>query len=60
MPPIVLIFAKPVMVAGLPLIVVYLFGVWAAVIVYALLAAYNLAGEDKASDGERAEENGRR
>ena len=32
LPPFILVFAAPVLVAGIPLIVVYVFGVWAAVI----------------------------
>lgn len=43
MPPIVLIFAAPVLVGGIPLIVVYIFGVWVAVILAAFLAARRLA-----------------
>jgi hypothetical protein len=59
-PPIILIFAKPVLVAGMPLIAVYLFGVWAAVIVCAFLVARHLAREDRAASEGRAEEGGRR
>jgi len=42
-PPIILIFAAPVRLAGIPLIVVYIFGVWAAVILAALLLSRGLA-----------------
>lgn len=43
-PPIILIFSAPLRVGGVPLIVLYLFGVWAAVIVAALLLSRRLAG----------------
>jgi len=38
-PPLIHIFAAPATVAGVPLIVVYLFGVWAAIIVVAYLVS---------------------
>ena len=37
LPPFILVFAAPVLVAGVPLIVVYVFGVWATVILAAWL-----------------------
>lgn len=43
LPPIVLIFAAPVLVGGIPLIVIYIFGVWAVVIAAAWLVARRLA-----------------
>lgn len=42
MPPIVVLFARGVGVAGVPLIVIYLFGVWAALIVGAVLLAWRM------------------
>lgn len=42
-PPFVYIFAAPVLVAGVPLIVVYVFGVWAALILVAFLVSRMLA-----------------
>ena len=39
MPPVIVLFAAPVLVGGVPLIVVYLFGVWLALIVCAALLA---------------------
>ena len=36
MPPLVLVFAAPVTVGGMPLIVVYVFGVWMAAILAAV------------------------
>ena len=30
LPPVIVVFAAPVLIAGIPLIVVYVFGVWAA------------------------------
>lgn len=49
-PPIIHIFAKPVLVAGLPLIVVYVFSWWAAVVA----AAFLVAGRLKSSDAVHA------
>jgi hypothetical protein len=42
-PPIILIFGAPVMLAGIPLILVYVFGVWAAIILAAALLARRLS-----------------
>ena len=39
LPPFILVFAAPALVAGVPLIVIYVFGVWAAVILGAWLLA---------------------
>lgn len=47
-PPIILIFTAPVRFAGIPLIVIYIFGVWAAVILAALLLSRGLAQADAA------------
>ncbi len=55
-PPVILIFAKPVLIAGVPLIVVYLFGVWAAAILCAMVVAHHLAGEDRGGGAEPADE----
>jgi predicted Kef-type K+ transport protein len=41
-PPLVYIFAAPAAVAGVPLIVLYLFGVWAAIILVAFLVSRRL------------------
>lgn len=43
MPPLIHIFAAPVTIAGIPLIVVYVFLVWAAVIIGAYVLARRLA-----------------
>lgn len=43
MPPLVTLFARGASVAGLPLIVIYLFGVWVALIGGAALLARRLA-----------------
>lgn len=59
-PPIILIFAKPVIVAGVPLIVVYLFCVWAAAILCAMMVARRLAAEEDMGSAGRPEEGGRR
>lgn len=42
-PPIILIFAAPVMLAGIPLILIYVFGVWAAIVLSAALLARRLS-----------------
>ena len=43
MPPFVLLFATPRMVFGVPLIVLYIFGVWAVLIVVTRTLARRLA-----------------
>ena len=57
-PPIVLIFAAPAVVAGVPLVLVYIFGVWAAIIAAAFVLARRLPGGEGArsrdpDDGQR-------
>jgi hypothetical protein len=39
LPPFILVFAAPVLVAGIPLIAVYVFGVWAAIVLCAWVLA---------------------
>ena len=39
LPPFILVFAAPVLIAGIPLIVVYVFGVWAAVVLVRMVVA---------------------
>ena len=51
LPPVVLIFAAPVLFGGIPLIVVYIFGVWAAIILATFLTARRLAGALNAQTG---------
>ena len=46
LPPVVTLFAVQVDVAGVPLLVVYLFGVWLALIVCAALLARRLSTDD--------------
>lgn len=43
LPPFILIFTAPVHVVGIPLIVFYVFGVWAAAVVCAWIIARRLA-----------------
>lgn len=50
-PPLVYIFAVPVKLAGVPLVVVYLFGVWAIIIAIAFLVSRRLEQHEK--DAER-------
>lgn len=42
LPPVILVFAAPALVFGIPLIVIYVYGVWAAVVLAALLIARRL------------------
>ena len=51
-PPIILIFAAPLSLAGVPLIVLYLFGVWALAIVAAFMLARKLAPKPPAHGRE--------
>ena len=56
LPPFILVFAAPAHVAGIPLIVVYVFGVWAAIILCAWLVARRHARRpDGAEDAAAAE-----
>lgn len=50
-PPIILIFVRPALVAGVPLIIVYIFGVWAMAILAAFWLSRRLPGETIAPDG---------
>ncbi len=51
-PPIILIFAAPVMLAGIPLILIYVFGVWAAIVLSAALLARRLSTTEDIFRGE--------
>lgn len=57
-PPLVLIFAVPVRLAGVPLIVAYLFGVWAVVIAAAWLVAGRLKPQADEDDRISSEPGG--
>lgn len=48
MPPLILIFATPAVAGEVPLIVLYIFAVWAAIILSALFVAHRVgdAGDD--------------
>jgi len=63
LPPFILIFAAPATVAGVPLIIVYVFGIWAAIVLAAWLVARRIEprdGPDAASDaGEPPQAGGR-
>ena len=48
LPPFILVFAAPVLVAGIPLIVVYVFGAWAFVVLCAWLVARHCTDEPDA------------
>ncbi len=46
LPPAVRVFAVPAAIMGLPLIVIYVFGIWAALIIGTALLARYLGRED--------------
>lgn len=46
LPPFILVFAAPVLVAGIPLIVIYLFSVWALIVLGAWFLARQVAEPD--------------
>jgi len=52
MPPVITLFAAAVSVSGVPLIVVYVFGVWAALVVCAGLLARRLGRVDADGVGD--------
>lgn len=47
LPPFILVAAAPVMLAGIPLIVVYVFGVWAAIILCAFLVSRRISARTR-------------
>ena len=51
LPPFILVFAAPVLVAGIPLIVIYVFGAWAAIVLAAWLVARRMA-PPQGADGQ--------
>jgi len=55
MPPLLNVFAAPIALAGIPLIIVYLFVVWAAIVVSALFLACRLSHHplDRGADAAR-------
>jgi len=60
MPPTITLFTAGYHVAGVPLIVAYLFGVWIALIACAALLAHRIARSERAAaaDGDTEEEQG--
>ena len=52
LPPLVLVFAAPVLVGGVPLIVLYIYGAWAGVILVALAVALRLERAEREAAGE--------
>jgi uncharacterized membrane protein len=53
-PPIILSFCAPVMIAGVPLIFIYIFGVWAGIILGALAIAMRLGRASESDPQERS------
>ena len=63
LPPFILIFAAPANIAGVPLIVVYVFGIWAAIVLAAWLVARRVEphdGSDAPPDVEEPRQAGER
>ena len=54
LPPLILVFATPTLVAGIPLIVLYVYGVWALAVVAAFLIARQLELRERARVQEDA------
>ena len=50
LPPFILVFAAPATIAGVPLIVVYVLGAWAAIVLAAWLVARLVEMPDSADD----------
>lgn len=48
LPPFILIFAAPAAIAGVPLIIVYVFGAWAVIVLAAWLVARRVETPDSA------------
>ncbi|MGI9489917.1 MAG: hypothetical protein ACR2RF_29325 [Geminicoccaceae bacterium] len=46
LPPAIRVFAVPAAIMGVPLIVIYVFGIWAALIIGAAVFARHLVGGD--------------
>lgn len=67
LPPFMLVFTAPVLVAGIPIIVVYVFAAWASIVLGAWLVARHLARKPDSVDalaeadatGEESSEPGR-
>lgn len=53
LPPIIHIFAAPVRIAGIPLIVVYVFAWWAAAVAAAFLIARKVVPPEETEDERR-------
>ncbi len=51
-PPLVLIFDAPAEIAGVPLTVLYVFGVWAAVIIASAMLARRLGRLEPQAEGD--------
>lgn len=53
LPPFILIFTAPVAPGGIPLIVLYIFGIWALVIVCAAIVAARLSASGERDEATR-------
>ena len=47
LPPVILVFSAPVLIIGIPLIVLYIYGVWACLVLVALLVALRVEETDR-------------
>ena len=56
LPPFILLFAAPVTIAGMPLIVLYVFAVWAAIVLCAFLLSRRLERLSAMADVSDAED----
>ncbi|MDF2094442.1 hypothetical protein [Aquibaculum arenosum] len=54
LPPLVLVFARPTLVAGIPLIILYIYSVWALAVLSAFLIARHLDLRERARRKEDA------
>ncbi|MBU0724665.1 MAG: hypothetical protein KJ904_06615 [Alphaproteobacteria bacterium] len=56
LPPVILIFSAPVLIANIPLIVLYVYGVWAGLILIALMVALRVeeAGRNGKNEPDEA------
>ncbi|HKJ62854.1 MAG TPA: hypothetical protein VKA94_12820 [Hyphomicrobiales bacterium] len=59
LPPIILIFAAPGIVGGAPLILIYIFTVWAVAIVISAFIAWRLGEEKPVNPVQSPDENGK-
>lgn len=52
LPPMILVFSAPVAVAGIPLIVIYLYALWAGAVLVTFLVSRRIAAADRGSQAD--------